>query len=157
MTRKYNIALIPKSNNDAIVKCAQKFSTTSDQYQLGSHALPHVTLCQFEADENEIDISLEFKNFSYITFNNTIFWISLIPDQRSVLDKMHQTVSNAINLTINKFYDPHMTLISTTDTEYKKKAGDVTKSYDSITDIFILSMGECDAIGQFTKLIYRIE
>lgn len=170
MARKYNIALIPKSKSDDVVKCAQNFLKISDQYQLGNNSLPHVTLCQFQAEEKEIDdiwrrvcdslpehsIELEFKDFSCIPFKNT-FWVSIMPNQRLALDKMHQIVASTVNAPINKSYDPHMTLISTKDAEYQKKAEDVAKSYAPISDAFVLSIGECDAVGQFTKLLHKCE
>lgn len=171
MPKKYIIALIPTSKGEDVVSFTQNFSRISDQYQLGNESLPHVTLCQFHAEEKDIDriwnnvckdlsehtIELEFKDFSCITFNNTIFWVSLMPNQRSTLNEMHQAVADSIKAPINKSYDPHMTLINTKNPEYKKMANDLSKSYTPIKDTFILSIGECDAIGQYTKLLHKSE
>lgn len=168
MLKKYNIALVPTTENDSVIKCAQYFSKISDRYQLGENSHPHVTLCQFHADEKEIDelwtqvcelipeqqIYLEFKEFSCITFDNNIFWVSLMPDQRDILNEMHQIVANAIKSPINKSYDPHMTLINTKDSEYIKMAIALEKTYSPISDNFVLAIGECDSIGQLTKSIH---
>lgn len=170
MIKKYNIALVPASKNNNIIEYAQYFSNISDQYQLGNRSLPHVTLCHFQSKESEIDslwhhacealpekfIHLEFKEFSCITINN-IFWVSLMPNQRTELFKMHQRITSAMNMPINKFYDPHMTLISTKYNTCKKMTDELSKSYLEISDVFFLSLGERDSIGQFTKLIYKCE
>ena len=55
MKKKYNIALVPKSCGEEVVKISQQLSGIADKYQLGDKSLPHVTLCQFEAEEKEID------------------------------------------------------------------------------------------------------
>ncbi|MEO8402383.1 MAG: 2'-5' RNA ligase family protein [Gammaproteobacteria bacterium] len=170
MKKKYNIALVPKSCGEEVVKISQQLSGIADKYQLGDKSLPHVTLCQFEAEEKEIDtmwenvcntlqehsLELEFKDFSCITFNN-VFWVSIMPDKRSLLDKMHQTVANTVKANVNKYYDPHMTIISTKDNKYQEKAAKITKLYSTISDTFILSVGECDPIGQLTKLLHKCE
>lgn len=169
MLKKYNIALVPKSKTEEIVNVSEKFLEIADQYKLGDESLPHVTLCQFQADEKKINkiwdqvcealsehmLELEFKDFSCITFNNIIFWVSLMPDQRSALDRMHRLVANIVNVPVNKHYDPHMTLISTKDAQYKEKAHEILKSYSTISDKFVISLGECDSVGQFTKLLYQ--
>lgn len=171
MLRKYNIALIPVSKNIEIMNCANFFSSISDQYQLGENSLPHVTLCQFQADESTIQdlwdkvcdaltehtISLELKYFSCISFDNKIFWVSLMPDQRTLLNDMHKVVAGIVNSPVKKSYDPHLTLINTKDSEYEKMADKLIKTYSPISDDFVLSIGECDGIGQFTKLLYQCD
>lgn len=166
MLKKYNVALIPTSKRQDIIKLAQIFSDISGLYQLAEASLPHVTLCQFRAEENEIDsiwqkvckmlpessIDLEFKDFSCIALKNN-FWVSLMPNQRTVLLEMHKIVTSAIKQPINELYDPHMTLINTIDGEYKKKVRQIKKSYTPIYDTFILSVGESDEVGQFIKLL----
>lgn len=171
MLKKYNIALIPTTVKENFIKNSQYFYKISDQYQLGEKSLPHVTLYQFHAKEQDIEqvwmkicgallehsIRLEFKEFSYITFNNTIFWISLLPDQRDALNKMHQLVAKTVNVPINKSYDPHLTLVNTKNKKYKEIANELEKSYLPTSDDFVLALGECDDIGQFTKIIYKSE
>lgn len=171
MLRKYNIALVPTSKNQEMVDCSNFFSSISDQYQLGENSLPHVTLCQFQANENTIQhlwdkacealtehtVLLEFKDFSCLTFDDKIFWVSLMPNQRNLLNEMHIVVAKIVNSPSKKSYDPHLTLINTRDSDYKKMADKLIKIYSPISDDFALAMGECDEIGQFTKLIHTCE
>ena len=48
---------------------------------------------------------------------------------------------------------PHLTLLSTTDKNYESKAAPIMKTYRTISDKFVLCMGNCDEIGQFTNII----
>jgi 2'-5' RNA ligase len=171
MLKKYNIALVPVLQNEKIIRCAEYFLKISDQYQLGKNSLPHVTLCHFQANENEIDLlwkrvckrlekhqlELTFEYFSCTTFDNKIYWISLIPDQSSTLDKMHQTVAAIVNQPINQHYDPHMTLLNTKDINYKNMLNEMRQSYTTISDHFALALGERDAVGQLIKILYQEE
>lgn len=54
MKNKYNLALVPMSNPGAFIDVAQKSSNISGNYLLGKNSLPHVTLRQFDAEDNEI-------------------------------------------------------------------------------------------------------
>ena len=54
---RFNIALLPveETLQEIFANLAQRhLSTVSDQYILGSQALAHVTLCQFEADTEAV-------------------------------------------------------------------------------------------------------
>jgi 2'-5' RNA ligase len=82
---------------------------------------------------------------------------SLMPYQHSALNKMHQIVANAVNIPANQSYDPHMTLINTKNAEYKNRADDLAQSYVPIVDAFVLSIGECDEAGQFSKVLHKSE
>lgn len=174
MKNRYNIALIPVTQGRQVVELSRKFKDIADQYLLGENSLPHVTMHQFLADENEIEdiwvktcdaldqktIDLTFKEFSCLTFNNSIFWVSLLPDQGDKLAEMNRIVSDIIKNPASKSksdYDPHMTLINTKNSEYKQLADKVEKSYTPISDKFILSLGKSDDIGQYTKMLYKCE
>ena len=166
--KKYNIALTPVSESRSIIKCAQNFSAIADQYLLGEKSLPHVTLYQLMIDENDIDhiwgkiyqsleqhiIDLKFEKFSCITFDNSIFWVSLLPNHCDTLMKIHSLISGAINKPIKNNYDPHMTLISTKNKAYENLVNEFSKFYTPIQDTFVLSLGKSDDIGQFTELLY---
>ncbi|OGT44200.1 MAG: hypothetical protein A3F42_04160 [Gammaproteobacteria bacterium RIFCSPHIGHO2_12_FULL_37_34] len=166
--QKYNIVLTPVSESKSIIKCAQNFSAIADQYLLGEKSLPHITLYQFIADENDIDnffkkvyqslwqhtIDLKFEKFSCITFDNHIFWVSLLPDHCGILMKMHSLISNVINKPIKNNYDSHMTLISTKNKSYESLVNEFSKTYTPIQDTFVLSLGKSDDIGQLTELLY---
>ncbi len=167
----YNLALTPISNGDEAVKYAKKLSNLADKYLLGESSLPHITLCQFEANEVEVKdiwgrisevwkeepIELEFKEFSCITFDNVIFWASLLPDKCNELHKLHKLITQVLNKPIKKHFDPHMTLINTKNKGYEKEVTALKSIYQPITDKFILSLGCSDAVGQLTKIIYTYE
>lgn len=171
MKNKYNLALIPldTSKSNQAITFAQKFTGLADKYLLGEKSHPHVTLYQFEADENEIDsiwervrkawqekpINLEFKEFSCLTFDNQVHWISLLPSNCDVLHKMHRQIADLIKLPTKKSFDPHMTLISTKNTEYKKEVDEASKLYTPIVDAFVLALGKSDEVGQLTDLISK--
>ena len=171
MKKKYNLALIPMSENEEFINLSQQFSSIADKYLLGQHSLPHVTLYQFEFEEKEIEnvwgkiikewqekpINLEFSHFSFITFDNTIFWVSLLPKNIDPLHKMHNIIAKSILLPSKKSFDPHLTLMNTKNKSYEKEVDKLRHSYFPITDTFILSLGKCDEIGQFTEVIYRYE
>jgi 2'-5' RNA ligase len=165
---KYNLALIPMTKADKVIELSRKFLTIADKYLLGKKSLPHVTLYQFEAEKEDIkavwkhvcdvwekkSIALEFKEFSCITFDENIYWISLLPDNRDTLYKMHNIIANIIKQPGRKKIDPHMTLINTKNTTYKKKVDELSGLYTPIIDIFTLALGKSDDVGQFTKVIY---
>ena len=55
MIKKYNIAFIPQSKNNDIVKLVSKFNINYGKYRLGKNSNSHVTLLQFYMDENTIE------------------------------------------------------------------------------------------------------
>ncbi len=171
MKRKYNLALVPQTKADEIVRLAQKFSGLSDRYLLGENSYPHVTLYQFESEENAVDatwfrisaaweekpITLEFHKFSCITFDDIIYWISLLPNQGDVLHKMHHSIAEMIGLPIKESFNPHMTLINSKNKDYEKGVLRLAPSYRPIADTFILCQGRADEVGQVTEVLYRQE
>ena len=169
--KKYNIALLPVDKGTNFVEVSQKFSMMDPIYNLGEKSLPHVTLCQFDREESEIEatweeicaglsdhaLELEFKNFSLITFDNTMFWISLMPGDVPKLHKLQAEVTSISKVSSKKPYDPHLTLMSTLDSTYESKAAPLIEDYRPITDKFILALGECDELGQFVRIIHQKE
>lgn len=170
--KKYNIALVPVQKSGNFIALSQKLSFLETGYQLGEDSLPHLTLCQFYADESEIDsiwenimdslnehyIDLEFESFSLLTFDNVTFYISLLPKNISELLIMQSKVSLFVGSVHSKaIYDPHLTLISTLDCLYERKAETIINEYVAISDRFILSLGACDKIGQFTNIIKKAD
>ncbi len=169
MKNKYNLALTPISKKEEFIKLSQQFSNIADKYSLGNNSLPHVTLYQFEADEKEIEniwkqtceiweekpINLEFSKFSCITFDNATYWVSLLPNNYDTLHKMHSIIANIIKLPIKKNFDPHVTLISTKNKDYEKKADEISQSYTPITDTFVLTIGKSDTVDQLTEIIHQ--
>lgn len=168
---KYNFALIPNTKSDEVIMFANKFSNISDKYLLGQCSLPHVTLYQFEIDECKVDylwklacktleektMNLEFDKFSCLTFDNKVYWVSLLPNDCEELHKMHAIIAEIINKPINKKFDPHMTLINTKNKDYEREVERLLSSYTQIADQFTLSLGKSDDIGQLTEIIHRHE
>jgi len=171
MKNRYNIALIPIKESESVIKCAHFLSNVADSYLLGKSSLPHVTLYQFQANESDIrsiweracselsqtSIELTFKKFSCITFDQTIFWASLLPDNEDALMKMHRTIADIIKQPVKANYDPHMTLINTKDPSYENLVNKLSNIYIPIQDIFVLALGKSDEIGQLTKVIYSYQ
>lgn len=169
MKNKYNIALTPATNSDVVVSVSQEFSSMADKYLLGNDSYPHVTLYQFEAEEEELDkiwdgicnkigdepIDLRFEKFSCVTFNNNVYWVSLMPDAREALSEMHNIVADVLKLPIKKTYDPHMTLINTKNKNYEMEVNKYSEAYVPINDSFVLTLGKCDEIGQLTEVICK--
>jgi 2'-5' RNA ligase len=171
MKNRYNLALLPITKNNEVVGLSHVFSEYADRCILGEKSLPHVTLCQFEAKEYEIDniwkkvcekwreepIDLMFEKFSCLTFDNKVYWVSLLPNNTEALQDMHKKIVDIINQPIKKSFDPHMTLINTKNKEYDAKVDEFSHSYKPIRDMFILKLGRCDDVGQFTEVIYTYE
>ncbi|MDP3560056.1 MAG: 2'-5' RNA ligase family protein [Legionellaceae bacterium] len=169
--KKYNIALLPVNKRDAFIAFSQKFSIMDPLYNLSEKSLPHVTLCQFYREESEVEatweevcaalnshaLDLEFKSFSFITFDNTIFWISLMPRDVPKLYKLQAEVASVLKVSGKKPFDPHLTLMSTLDAAYESKAASLIEEYRPIADKFILALGECDELGQFVNIIHQKE
>ncbi|MBA3661546.1 MAG: hypothetical protein H0W64_07450 [Gammaproteobacteria bacterium] len=167
MKNRYNLALIPLSKSFAVTSLAQQMSSLAHEYLPGERSLPHVTLYHFEAEENNIatiwkqiidqcdstSIVLKFNKISY-KCDDTICWIALLPEQGEALRKMHDLIANVLSMPIKKYYDPHMTLLNTTDKDYVNKSNALITPYLPILDTFILSLGSSDEIGQFMEVIY---
>jgi len=171
MPKKYNLALIPVSKGVEVIRFANKFANLADKYLLSENSLPHITIYQFAAEEKEINdvwrkvkeawkeslIDLEFKKFSCITLGDSIYGVSLLPDNHEKLQIMHALIARIINLPIKKSFDPHMTLVNTKNKEYKKEVERLSSDYEPISDKFILSLGISDDIGQLVKVVHCCE
>ena len=169
MIKKYNIAFIPQSKNNDIVKLISKFNVNFGEYKLGKNSNSHVTLLHFYMDENKIErawfnirslfstaeVTLSFYNYSYLTFDERIFWISLLPDKKNFLNKMHLEICDFLQIKHRPIFDPHMTLFCTDQKIHEGMLLELTTHQALITDNFILSLGESDDIGQLTKIIFQ--
>jgi 2'-5' RNA ligase len=166
---KYNLALTPISQAEKVIKFAANFSNLSDKYLLGKDSLPHVTLYQFEEDENEIEkiwervetlwkeepIQLKFNEFSFTTSNGIIFWIALLPNKRDKLHAMHHTIADILFKPTKKIFDPHMTLCNSKMSDGQTEITRLKKFYKPISDRFILSLGLSDEAGQLIHIIRK--
>lgn len=171
MIKKYNFALIPISKNAEISLLANKFSyLMAANYLTGASSLPHVTLYQFHAEENDIHfmwekviqkwqyapLNLIFNKLSCITYDKQTYWISLIPNHLDVLNKMHAYIAHVLSLPIKKSFDPHMTLLNTKNQKCEIDVAEFT-SYEPLSDTFMLSLGLSDEVGQLKEIIYKIK
>jgi len=163
--QKYNIALLPNTKSKELIELAQQFSKSADIYLLGENSLPHVTLYQFWKKEAVIEqiwlkvnsvwkfsaCMLNFSNVSYFSRDNKIFYISLLPDEISILQKMHALIAQTLHLPVKVNFDPHITLFNTNEASLNL---DILKSQSfHIKDHFTLRLGSCDEVGQFTKIL----
>jgi 2'-5' RNA ligase len=170
MNNRYNIALIPTTQQETIIGYAHKLADIADRYLLGRESLPHITLYQFQAKESELDetwsqvcqsienksMALVFESFSCIILENNIFWASLLPNEQDQLKALHNVIAGIIHRPIKSSYDPHMTLISSKNPDYKTHVNELSRSYIPIQDTFVLSLGRSDEIGQYTEVIFTI-
>src|SRR5439155_12908394 len=102
----------------------------------------------------EKPIELEFKKFSCITFDNSTYWASLMPDKCEKLHEMHGLIARVIEQPTKKSFDPHMTLMSTKNKEYEKVVNKFSSSYVPVSDNFVLSLGKSDDVGQLTEVLH---
>ena len=165
MLKKYNIALLPKRKNEKIIELSEQFDLNFYDYKLGKKSYAHLTIIQFYADNFQVEkkwlalceqykmheIELIFQFFSIFTLDSQVFWLSILPDKIKILYEIHRSVCSILKLSENKLYDPHVTLFSTKD----RRLNLILESFPSflVSDYFVLSIGECDEAGQFTKLI----
>jgi 2'-5' RNA ligase len=168
MKKRYNIALLPISKSNEFISFAKNLYNIADEYRLGDNSLPHLTLCQFMAAESDVEdiwkkvcetlidhsIELTLKDFSCLTIDNSS-WVSLLPDNTEKLMKMHCSVASLIGDPIGRCfekYDAHLTLINTKQKNYNN----IVLSFPCvpIRDVFKLSLGTSDEIGQYKKILY---
>lgn len=167
MKQKYNLALIPMNINSDIIKISQPHSNVADKYLLGNHSLSHITLYQFKMETidslwrrvcelwKEKPITLEFNQFSCVTFDNKIYCISLMPNNRDMLLNMHVKIAGIIGFPSKENFDPHMSLFTTQNKNYKNRMDELSRNYIPLKDNFILSLGKSDEVGQLTEIIYK--
>lgn len=170
MRQKYNLALRPLNISAQLQDFAQGFSHLAASYLLGEASLPHVTLYQFEIDGNDLatiwnktteqwkekPLSLRFDSYSFINFYKDIFWLSLTPNHKETLDRMHALIASILQAPLKTDFAPHLTLINTKNRDYLPEIEASFQSYTPLSDLFILCLGKSDASGQLTEIIYQL-
>ena len=158
------------SKSEQVTRYAQIFFTISDRYLLGKKSLPHLTLCQFQAEPREalqiwkqVDSTLEqksirlcFKELRCISFDDHMYWVSLLPVHNEDLIKMHLQVAHIVKNPTNKSfknYDPHITLMNTKNKKYPTWVKKLSETYIPFEDTFVLGLGKSDSMGQFLEPI----
>lgn len=164
--KKYNIAFVPKTKSNQINELASNYSNIKHNYCIEENSLPHVTVCQFYLDSEDLSdvwksvcskldltsIKLTFNSISHITFGSNTYWVSLMPNERELLFSIYGTVSSLVSSIRKDEYDPHMTLFN-----YKKECKDenIDQELRSIVieDNFDLVVGESDQNGQLVSIV----
>ena len=137
MLHKYNLAFIPSKNPEQFIQYAAKLSQAapSDKYLLGVASFPHVSLCHFEIESNQIEdiwkrvCALELPEL-HLTFDekrsksytshpqwDNVCWVSLIPDNIVTLTEIHLEIAKIINsyayLCLQRKCQPNSSFIKT--------------------------------------------
>lgn len=170
MLQKYNLALLPCTIQNKITDLSRQLSELADTYLLGDSSLPHLTLYQFEYEENHLpqlwekicaalypqNISLELTQISCITFDDHTYWASLLPSQTSGIFEIHAQAAEILCLPTKKNIDPHVTLINTLNKDYTSIVQDKITPHLPLNDEFKLALGKCDIYGQYNYAIYSV-
>lgn len=160
----YNIAYIPVSKSQAFINLCSSKCKKSAGYYLDETSRPHITICRFMSDPTDLDktwekvqmfldkkkITISFEKVSQISFNNKIYWTSLIPKDSTNLLKAYEVISKIVKSLRNDTYDPHLTLFNSYENSLKKMDDKITE----LNDQFEIVLGESDEIGQFKKILY---
>lgn len=167
--KRFNIAYVPKYNSKEFISISESFKPKSHNYNLGEDSLPHITICQFIADENEIgqiwsevcsniseySVSLIFNSFSNISFDEKLFWLSIIPKPNQQLIDTFNIVSKIVKPIRNDTFDPHLTLFN-----YFPEKLNINFPINaklSIEEEFELILGESDNVGQLKNIIFHFQ
>ena len=177
MLKKYNFAFIPMANTSQFVQYAHKLSEhiSPATYFLGQHSIPHISLCHFEADENDIECiwqAVTLLNIAPIklSFNlqrskqypghpkwGRVCWVSLMPDKIDELKKIHLSiVNNIITKPFNASYDdydPHLTLFNSYDKNACLTLNENPIINASLNDTFCVALGNIDDNGQLINIL----
>lgn len=171
MKNRYNIALLPLTVSDQVIQLADHIKFLADDYVLGKHSYPHVTIGQFMLEESRIEaiwqqvrhavsthqVDLIFKTVSCMV-GNRHSWVSLLPDACDTLITMHYIIGRLIRNPINKAfndYEPHMTLINSINPVDQQVVEEHVKFALPIKDRFILTLGRSDSVGQYQDIIFQ--
>lgn len=167
--KRFNIAYVPKYNSKKFINMSESFHPESYNYNLGESSLPHITICQFIADENEIGqvwnevcskiseygITLIFNCFSNISFDEKLFWLSIIPDFNQQLIDTFDIVSKIVKPIRNDAFDPHLTLFNYFPD--KLSINFLLEKSINIEEEFELILGESDNAGQLKNIIFHFK
>ncbi len=166
--KKYNIAFVPKEKAQEFITLCTVHTTKPHNYYLNEKSIPHLTICQFYLEEDNVDllydnirselitteITLSFNKYSHLTFDENTYWLSVLPEEFEELNSIYICVSKIIKPLRSDAYDPHLTLFNylVEDNEKNKDFHELDRCMN-IQDEFMLVIGECDKVGQLTKII----
>lgn len=175
MPTKYNLALIPikDDENKFITYARSTFPIKPAEYLLGSHSIPHVTLCHFEAEESDLAVIVERVRalkqppiqLTFSTQRNKTYpshpiwgkwsWVSLIPDKLEELKQLHLQIAEIVTPLNAAFddYDPHMTLFNSRDEERCGMINHTPHVNPFLSGTFEIKLGKLDDAGQITEIL----
>jgi 2'-5' RNA ligase len=170
MKNRYNLALVPLNKHDDLRAFAKNFYAIALNYRMGETSIPHITLCQFIADENDLgaiwaDASrIQESKVLRIRLNEVrclaspgFNAVSLMPDNEEALTTLHYAIANLVEERRSKCfaeYDPHLTVINTEKPEFENYVSGI--AYETIEDDFNLVLGLSDDLGQLKSIIYKV-
>ena len=177
MLHKYNLAFIPSKNPEQFIQYAAKLSQAapSDKYLLGVASFPHVSLCHFEIESNQIEdiwkrvCALELPEL-HLTFDekrsksytshpqwDNVCWVSLIPDNIVTLTEIHLEIAKIIKTPLNAAfseYDPHLTLFNSHAETACALLNHERRLDPPLEEKFSIALGLIDSVGQVTKILF---
>lgn len=165
--KRFNIAYLPKYNSRAFISISKRFKPKSHNYNLEENSLPHITICQFNAKEGELgqiwnairsnideqNISLIFTSFSNISFDEKLFWLSIIPESNQQVIDTFNIISKIVKPMRNDPFDLHLTLFN-----YFPEKQNINFPINEkimIEEEFELILGESNDVGQLKNIIFH--
>ena len=164
--KKYIIAYAPCFDHTVFTSLVEEQRGHSKSYCIGIGSAPHVTISQFLINPEDLEevwdsvcseienpfIELEFKKYSQVTFDGSIHWLSLIPEQTEELFEGHFIANKHIEPIRKDAYDPHLTLFNFLIENFQTDVEALERGVEIKGD-FQLVLGECDPVGQLTNVI----
>jgi 2'-5' RNA ligase len=161
---------LPQNIAPQALRLSSEFASLHDNYLLGQASYPHVTICQFYAEENQVQglwekavgffneksLYLSFKQATTFVINERL-WVQLIPEPHARLQQLHNALAELIKEPLGlarEKYSPHLTLANIKKELQEKACAQVAALRVSLADEFVLALGHCDANGQFTEVFY---
>jgi len=179
---RYNIAFLPSDPvfaTSCITAAQKQFTECADNYLLNrENSFPHVTLCQFDAGENQLkDIWNEMKvlepqrlPLSIITNyarrgsgkHEKHMWVGLIIARKPKLVQMQEEIYNKLkardlvsHTVTGEAYWPHLTLARITETDPKEiKSYWLQEIMKPVPQIYYLTLGLSDSMGMYRKRLF---
>lgn len=167
--KRYNIALLALEKEPYIQEAKRLFSKVHDNYLLGDGSFPHVTLCQFYADDLTLEAVLrdlqEIKRWPFPTFTGISFqkekdtsrwWAALSVLREEPLLHLRKNMTSLLSshkiVPLNPSetsYLPHLTLARISSQEIRPFDDTLLTQRP-----FALALGEADFFGQFVRTRY---
>jgi 2'-5' RNA ligase len=169
--KKFNLALLPCKAEGEAVNLAQRFATLSESYLLGKGSKPHVTLCQFYSEEEQVAeiwekanqitsgkvLHLCFNQISDFHSEEGRIYIQLVPEPNEALQQWHEKIAHLIEAPLGRVFEayfPHLTLATIQKARLEQAYAEMSQLKIKFKDDFRLGLGRCDEVGQVIELLY---